>query len=151
MTSLPSYIDILIVGAGLSGIYQLHTFRKLGLSIKVVEAGKDLGGTWYWNCYPGARVDSSATMYQLEINELWKDWDYSVRFPDYKELRQYFDYADRKLGLRRDIAFNTRVVAAEFDEGRHEWKVTMQRGEVALRHSKGSATIHRCGPKKASI
>ncbi|KAJ8522776.1 hypothetical protein ONZ45_g655 [Pleurotus djamor] len=116
--------------AGLGGIYQLHTFRKLGLSLKVVEAGKDLGGTWYWNCYPGARVDSFATMYQLEIDELWKDWDYSVRFPDYKELRQYFDYADRKLGLRRDIAFNTRVVAAEFDEGRHEWKVTMQRGEV---------------------
>ncbi|KAJ8455818.1 hypothetical protein ONZ45_g18855 [Pleurotus djamor] len=130
MAPLPHYVDILIVGAGLGGIYQLHTFRKLGLSLKVVEAGKDLGGTWYWNCYPGARVDSFATMYQLEIDELWKDWDYSVRFPDYKELRQYFDYADRKLGLRRDIAFDTRVVTAEFDEGRHEWKVTMQRGEV---------------------
>ncbi|KAJ8455819.1 hypothetical protein ONZ45_g18854 [Pleurotus djamor] len=130
MTSLPSYVDVLIVGAGFSGIYQLHTFRKLGLSIKVVEAGKDLGGTWYWNCYPGARVDSFASVYQLEIDELWRDWDYSVRFPDYKEIRLYFEHADRKLGLRRDIVFNTRVVSAQFDELKHQWKVTMQTGEV---------------------
>ncbi|KAF4590967.1 hypothetical protein EYR40_009564 [Pleurotus pulmonarius] len=129
-TVSPKDLDVLIVGAGFSGIYQLHHLRSQGFSVKVVEAGSDMGGTWYWNCYPGARVDSEHRMYQLSIDEIWKDWDFSCKFPDWKELRQYFYHADKNLGLRRDIRFNTRVIGAEFDDQEHRWSVTTHTGEI---------------------
>ncbi|KDQ23751.1 hypothetical protein PLEOSDRAFT_1059012, partial [Pleurotus ostreatus PC15] len=130
MSTLPTKVDILIVGAGFSGLYQLHYLRKLGFNVKVFEAGGGIGGTWYWNCYPGARVDSDATNYQLSIDGLWQNWSYSEYFPNWKELREYFAYIDRTLDLGRDISLNTRVVAAEFDEAADEWVVKTEKGDT---------------------
>ena len=82
--------DILIIGGGMGGMYGLHQFRKLGLSVKLFEAGSDFGGTWFWNKYPGARVDSETPYYGLSIPEVYKTWTYSERFPGHQELRKYF-------------------------------------------------------------
>ncbi|KAF9464913.1 cyclohexanone monooxygenase [Collybia nuda] len=106
-------LDALVVGAGFSGIYQLYQLRKRGFSVKIFEAAGGLGGTWYWNCYPGARVDSDFSIYQFALEELWKDWDFSERFPGWEELREYFHYVDGKLNLSRDIAFNTQAVTTQ--------------------------------------
>ncbi|KDQ23752.1 hypothetical protein PLEOSDRAFT_1048676 [Pleurotus ostreatus PC15] len=127
---MPTKVDILIVGAGFSGLYQLYHLRNLGFNVKVFEAGGGIGGTWYWNCYPGARVDSDASNYQLSIDGLWQNWSYSEYFPDWKELREYFAYIDRTLDLGRDISLNTRVVAAEFDEAADEWVVRTEKGDT---------------------
>lgn len=116
-------LDVLIVGAGFGGLYQLDRLRESGFSVQLFEAGADLGGIWYWNCYPGARVDSDALMYQFFREDLYRSWYYRERFPAWPELREYFRYVDRKLDLSRNIRFNTRVTAAEFDEDRNQWTV----------------------------
>jgi len=116
-------LDVLVVGAGFAGLYQLDRLRRLGYNVKVFEAGADIGGVWYWNCYPGARVDSYAPLYQFSSEELWRDWNYSELYPAWEELRAYFRYVDKKLGLSRDIRFNTRVTGAEFDTDRNQWVV----------------------------
>lgn len=122
-TPTTSDLDVLVVGAGFAGLYQLDRLRRLGHSVKVYEAGSDLGGIWYWNCYPGARVDTWAPMYQFSREDLWRDWNFSAFYPDWAELRRYFDYVDRKLDLRKDVVLNTRVVGAEFDEQNRQWLV----------------------------
>ena len=81
--------DAVIVGAGFSGMYQLIHLRKLGLKCKLVETGSDLGGTWYWNRYPGARVDSDIPSYELPLPELWKEWSWTQKFPGWQELQRY--------------------------------------------------------------
>ncbi|KAL4266519.1 FAD-binding Monooxygenase in Secondary Metabolism [Pleurotus pulmonarius] len=130
MSALPAKVDVLIVGAGFSGLYQLYHLRKLGFNAKIFEAGGGIGGTWYWNCYPGSRVDTDATNYQISIDGLWQNWSYATRFPDFKELREYFAYIERTLDLGRDISLNTRVVAAEFEEAADEWVVRTQQGDI---------------------
>ena len=90
-------LDVLVVGAGFAGLYQLHHLRKLGYNVKVFEAGSDIGGIWYWNCYPGARVDSHVPNYEFSMEELWRDWNWSERFPAWDELRRYFHHVDQKL------------------------------------------------------
>lgn len=120
--------DVVIVGAGFSGVYQLHRLRKLGLSVRLVEAGSDLGGIWHWNCYPGARVDTHVPLYEFSAEELWRDWNWSELFPAWDELRRYFDHVDSKWNLRKDIRFNTRVQAATFDEKKGKWKLQTSQG-----------------------
>ena len=119
----PEVLDALIIGAGFSGLYQLHRLRQRGFNVRLFEAGADLGGIWYWNCYPGARVDSHAPNYEFSIEELWRDWSWTERFPAWDELRRYFHHVDEKLGLSRDIRFNSRVTAARFDAGASEWEI----------------------------
>ncbi|KAF8074542.1 cyclohexanone monooxygenase [Lyophyllum atratum] len=123
-------LDVLVVGAGFSGVYQLDKLRKAGFSVKVFEAGSKLGGTWYWNCYPGARVDSDFSIYQFSSEELWRDWNWTERFPGREELVKYFDYVDKKLDLSRDISFDTRVTAAHFDTTTDRWVVSTQNGRT---------------------
>jgi cation diffusion facilitator CzcD-associated flavoprotein CzcO len=123
-------LDALVVGAGFSGVYELYNLRKLGYNVKAFEAGGDLGGTWYWNCYPGIRVDSDFSIYQFAMEDLWKDWNYTERFPHGSEVHEYFHYVDKKLDLSRDIVYNTRVVAAEFNSTTNRWAVTTQDGSV---------------------
>ncbi|MBW0089884.1 NAD(P)/FAD-dependent oxidoreductase [Pseudonocardia sp. KRD-184] len=123
-------LDVLVIGAGFAGIYQLDRLRSLGYSVKVYEAGSRIGGIWYWNCYPGARVDSDGPMYQFSREDLWKDWEYSERFPDWSEVRRYFDYLDEKLDLSKDIRFDARVTSAEFDEERKQWVVRAADGST---------------------
>lgn len=121
-------LDAVIIGAGFHGLYQLYRLRQLGFSVKVFEAGADLGGIWYWNCYPGARVDSHVPNYEYSLEDVWCDWNWSERFPAWQELRRYFHHVDAKLDLGRDVRLNTRVTAARFDTHAHQWLVDSDDG-----------------------
>ncbi|KAI5858258.1 cyclopentanone 1,2-monooxygenase [Durotheca rogersii] len=123
-------LDALIIGAGFSGVYQLKRLRDEGYSAKIVEAGDNYGGVWYWNRYPGARVDSHAPHYQFSDPELWKDFHWSQRFPDHVELRRYFEHVAEKWDLRKDTYFNTFVTSAVWDEAAQKWIVTAKDGRV---------------------
>jgi cation diffusion facilitator CzcD-associated flavoprotein CzcO len=124
-------IDVIIVGAGFAGLYLLDRLRSMGMAVQVFEAGGGLGGVWYWNCYPGARVDSSGPIYQYSRDDLWPKWQFSELYPAWQEIREYFQYVDEKLGLGRDIRFNRRVTEAEFDPARNRWIVRSNDGSIA--------------------
>jgi cation diffusion facilitator CzcD-associated flavoprotein CzcO len=124
-------IDVIIVGAGFAGVYLLDRLRGEGMSVQVFEAGSGLGGVWYWNCYPGARVDSPGPMYQFSREDLWRDWKFGELYPSWKELREYFRYVDEKLDLSRDIRFDRRVKEAKFDAASNRWTVRSSDGSVA--------------------
>ncbi|KAI3608203.1 cyclohexanone monooxygenase [Moniliophthora roreri] len=124
-------LDVLVVGAGFGGIYQLVQYRKLGFNVKAFEAGNDLGGIWYWNCYPGARTDTEAPLYEFAFEELWKDWNWTERFPGVAELRSYFQYVEQKWDVKKDVYFNNRVVGATWLTENHRWRVTTDNGLVA--------------------
>ncbi|MDH3681643.1 MAG: NAD(P)/FAD-dependent oxidoreductase [Acidimicrobiia bacterium] len=123
-------LDVLVVGAGFSGVYQLYRLRDLGFTVHLVEAGSGLGGIWHWNCYPGARTDTHANIYQFTREDLTNGWNWSELFPSWSEMRAYFDYVDEKLELSKDISFNTRVLAAEFDESANKWTVSCDDGST---------------------
>jgi cation diffusion facilitator CzcD-associated flavoprotein CzcO len=124
-------LDVIIVGAGFAGFHLLDRLRRMGMSVQVFEAGDGPSGVWYWNCYPGARVDSPGPMYQFSRDDLWRDWKYSELYPSWQEIREYFHYVDKKLDLSRDIRFNRRVNEAEFDPARNRWIVRSSDGSVA--------------------
>lgn len=123
--------EVLIVGAGFAGVYQLHKMRQLGFKVRLFEAGERLGGIWHWNCYPGARVDSSCSIYQYSAPELSKHWEWSEKYPGWEELRRYFNHVDKKWNISRDVDFNTRVTRADFDEATREWVVQTNNGKEA--------------------
>ncbi|MCF7550808.1 NAD(P)/FAD-dependent oxidoreductase [Pseudonocardia sp. WMMC193] len=129
-TATETELDVLVIGAGFAGVYQLDRLRDLGHNVKVYEAGAELGGIWYWNCYPGARVDTDGPLYQLAYKDLWKDWEYPVRFPGWDQVREYFAYVDAKLDISKDVRFDTRVESAEFDEERNQWVVRSSDGSI---------------------
>src|SRR5688500_3160869 len=124
-------LDALVIGAGFSGLYQLLCLRdRLGLSVKVVEAAPELGGTWYWNRYPGARCDSESHSYCYFFSrELLEEWRWSERYPEPPEILRYLNHVADKFDLRRDIRFNTRVVSAHYDEAANRWDVVTESGE----------------------
>ena len=104
--------DAVVVGAGVSGLYQLHRLRELGMSVHAYEAGGDVGGTWYWNRYPGARFDSESYSYGYSFSpELLDEWDWSERFSAQPETLRYLQHVADRFDLRRDITFDTRVNA----------------------------------------
>ncbi len=121
--------DVIVVGAGFAGLYQLHRLRDLGMSVVLLEAGSALGGIWHWNCYPGARVDSHVPVYEFSDERLWRDWYWDERFPDWRALRRYFDHVDATWDLSRDIRFNTRVRGATWDEDARHWRVVTDAGQ----------------------
>ncbi len=127
-----SEFDAIIVGAGFSGLYLLHRLRNdLGLSVRVYEAGSDVGGTWYWNRYPGARCDSESIYYSFSDHlsqELLQEWTWSERYATQPEILQYLQHVAAKLDLRRDIQFNTRVTAAVYDEATSRWEISTEDG-----------------------
>ncbi|KAH8732278.1 hypothetical protein GQ44DRAFT_754822 [Phaeosphaeriaceae sp. PMI808] len=123
--------DVLIVGAGFGGIYLMNKLRQLGFNCKIFEAGTNIGGTWHWNCYPGARVDSQIPVYEYSMPEIWKDWTWSCRYPGTDELRAYFDHVEKKLDIKKDCAFNTRVVGAQFDKPSGKWITQTEDGRTA--------------------
>src|SRR5229473_4363974 len=126
--------DVIIVGAGFAGLYLLDRLRSLGMAVQVFDAGSGLGGVWYWNCYPGARVDSPGPIYQYSRDDLWRNWQFSELYPSWQELREYFSYVDEQLGLSRDIRFNRRVDEAAFDPARNRWTIRSNDGSVASAH-----------------
>jgi cation diffusion facilitator CzcD-associated flavoprotein CzcO len=126
-----SQLDALVVGAGFSGLYQLLCLReRLGLSVKVLEAAPDLGGTWYWNRYPGARCDSESHSYCYFFSrELYDEWRWSERYPGPAEILRYLNHVAARFDLRRDIRFGARVTAARYDEAANRWEVATEAGE----------------------
>ena len=123
-------VDAVVVGAGFSGMYQLHKLRDMGLSVKVFEAGEDVGGTWYWNRYPGARVDIESMAYSFSFSkELEQDWVWSEKYSPQPELLRYAQHVADRFDLKRDISFNTRVESAHFDDDNNEWLVTTECGK----------------------
>ncbi len=124
-------LDALVVGAGFNGLYQLHQLRRRNFTVQVWEEAPDIGGVWYWNCYPGARVDSPGRMYQYSHPRLVEGWSFSEAYPGWQELRDYFSYVDRELDLSRDVRCGRRVDSAEFDEKQRRWIVTSSTGDVA--------------------
>jgi cyclohexanone monooxygenase len=118
-------LDALVVGAGFSGLYQLYELRRRGYSVHLVEANAGPGGVWYANRYPGARVDSHVPNYEYSLEAVWRDWNWSERFPGGDELRRYFDHVVDVLDLTVDISFSTRVEGARFDEETRSWSVEL--------------------------
>jgi cation diffusion facilitator CzcD-associated flavoprotein CzcO len=121
--------DAIIVGAGLSGMYQLYRLRELGLRVRVFETGTEVGGTWYWNRYPGARFDSESYSYGYSFSkELLAEWEWSEHFAGQPENLRYCQYVADKFDLRRDIQFESRVKAAAYDDTARNWTITLQDG-----------------------
>lgn len=121
--------DAIIIGAGLSGMYQLYRLRELGLRVRVFEAGSDVGGTWYWNRYPGARFDSESYSYGFSFSkELLDEWEWSEHFAGQPETLRYCNYVADKFDLRRDIEFSSRVISAIYDDAARSWTVTLEDG-----------------------
>src|SRR6201981_1116512 len=103
---------------------------KLGLKVRVYEGGETVGGTWYWNRYPGARCDSDSYVYCFTWDrQLWQEWEWSERYPEQPEIFRYLEHVTERHDLKRDIQFNTRVTGAEFDETSNLWKVHTDNGE----------------------
>ena len=131
-TTATPIFDAIIIGAGICGMYQLLRLRELGLTVRVFEAGSGVGGTWYWNRYPGARFDSESYTYGYSFSErLMAEWDWSEHFSAQPETLRYLEFAAEKFDLRKDIHFNARVASAVYDESANRWTVTTERGETA--------------------
>jgi cyclohexanone monooxygenase len=129
-STLPSgEFDAVIVGAGFAGLYMLHRLRGMGLRVRVLEAGSGVGGTWYWNRYPGARCDVESVQYSYQFSEaLQQEWDWSERYAAQPELLRYANYVADRFDLRQHITFNRRVVAAAFDEAAGLWGIETNGG-----------------------
>jgi cation diffusion facilitator CzcD-associated flavoprotein CzcO len=124
--------DAIIIGAGVTGLYQLYRLRQLGLSVRVYEAGGGVGGTWYWNRYPGARFDSESYTYGYSFSEeLLQEWDWKEHFSGQPENERYLNYVADKFDLRRDIQLNARVISAVFDEMENRWQIQTADGHRA--------------------
>ena len=121
--------DAIIIGAGISGLYQLYRLRKLGMRVRVFEAGTGVGGTWYRNRYPGARFDSESYSYSYSFSqELLDEWNWSEHFAAQPETLRYLNHVADKFDLRRDIQFSSRVTAAHWQETTRTWHVTLEDG-----------------------
>ena len=124
-----SKLDVIIVGAGFSGMYMLHRLRGLGLQVQVLEAGSDVGGTWYWNRYPGARCDVPSMEYSYSFSEaLQQEWDWTEVMAAQPEILEYARHVADRFGLRESISFDTRVTAAHYDEASRQWRVSTEAG-----------------------
>ena len=127
-TGAVEQFDAIVIGAGVSGLYQLYRLRELGLSVRCFEDGSGVGGTWYWNRYPGCRFDSESETYGYSWSkELLQEWDWKEHFSGQPENEQYLNYVADKFDLRKDIQFNSRVKSAVYDEkriaGRSSWRM----------------------------
>ncbi len=126
----PQQIDAIVVGAGFAGMYMLHKLRGQGLSVRVIEAGDGVGGTWFWNRYPGARVDIHSMEYAFSFDPaLEREWRWSERYAPQAELLAYANHVADRYDLRRDIQFSTRVASAHYDESAARWEVAADTGE----------------------
>lgn len=123
--------DAVVVGAGIAGLYAVYKLREMGLRVRGIEAAPAVGGTWYWNCYPGARVDSQSYIYQYWFSdELIQEWNWAERFPPQAEVERYLNFVADKFELRKDYAFETRVTSADWDDDAQCWRVGTDQGET---------------------
>lgn len=140
-SSAQNTYDAIIIGAGISGMYQLYKLRAQGLSVKVLEAGSGVGGTWYWNKYPGCRFDSESYTYGYSFSdEVLQEWNWSERFAPQPETERYLNYVADKFELRKDIQFESKVTKATYDEDNCQWVVELEDGSSARAEFLISAT-----------
>jgi len=123
--------DAIIVGAGIAGLYQLYQLRKIGMRVRVFESGTGVGGTWYWNRYPGARFDSESYSYGYSFSEeLLSEWDWSEHFASQPEILRYLQHVAHKFDLNRDIQFSSDVQSAIYDDTTRSWKIQLQNSDT---------------------
>lgn len=124
-------LDAIVVGAGFSGLYMLHRLREQGLSVRVYEAGGDVGGVWYWNRYPGARCDVESIYYNYTFSEeLLQEWTWTSRYPDQPSILRYLNHVADRFSLRSGIRFDTRVISAHYDEDSGRWIIATDDGHI---------------------
>jgi cation diffusion facilitator CzcD-associated flavoprotein CzcO/acetyl esterase/lipase len=135
-SSVPEQVDAVVVGAGFSGLYMLYRLRQLGLSVKIFDSADDVGGTWYWNRYPGARCDIPTTDYAYSFDpELDKEWTWSEKYATQPEILDYLRFVADRYGLRSDIEFSATIAAARWDEQEKRWRIRTGRGtEIRCRY-----------------
>jgi cyclohexanone monooxygenase len=144
--------DVIIVGAGVGGLYAIHRLRKLGLKVRAFEAGDGVGGTWYWNRYPGCRCDVESLEYSYAFSdELQQEWHWPERYGTQPEILRYINHVADRFDLRRGIAFNTRVKEAIFDSKTNLWTVKTDKGHVATARYCIMATGNLSTPRKPNI
>lgn len=123
--------EVIVVGAGIAGLYQLYKLRELGVKVRVFESGTDVGGTWYWNRYPGARFDSESYSYAYSFSqELLDEWDWSEHFASQPEILKYLQYVANKFNLYEDIQFSSDVQSATYNDETRHWDITLQDGNI---------------------
>ncbi|MBM3594395.1 MAG: NAD(P)/FAD-dependent oxidoreductase, partial [Alphaproteobacteria bacterium] len=124
--------DVVVIGAGFAGLAALHQIReKMGYSVRLIEAGTQAGGTWYWNRYPGARCDVESLQYSLAIDDaIQQEWNWTERFATQREILDYTQFVVDKLDLARDIDFETRVASTIYHDGDDSWTVTTEGGDA---------------------
>jgi cyclohexanone monooxygenase len=127
-----THFDTIIIGAGFSGLYQLHRCRDdLNLKTLVIEEGSDLGGTWYWNTYPGARCDSESHTYGYTFSEnIYKNWTWNEKYPKQSKILKYLNYVEKKLNLRKNILFNHKIISAKYLERKNLWQIKTNKKKV---------------------
>src|SRR5262245_47927308 len=126
--------DLVIVGAGFAGMYMLHRARGLGLRVRLLEAASGVGGTWYWNRYPGARCDVESMEYSYQFDEaLQQEWKWSERYAAQPEILRYANHVADRFGLREDMQFDSPVSEVVFDEKRNFWKVKSKNQSITTR------------------
>src|SRR5690242_10954693 len=124
-------VDVLVIGGGVTGLYQLYRAREAGFSVLLLEAGGGVGGTWFWNRYPEARFDSESYSYGFLVSEeLWREWAWSEEYAGQPEIERYFNHAVDRLGLRQRIELNTKVSSVVFDERTGTQTVHTQSGDT---------------------
>ena len=131
LTSKHRDFDILVVGGGLAGLYSIYRFRRMGLSVKVLEAGDGVGGTWFWNRYPGCRCDVESMEYSYSFDEkLQQDWKWPERYGTQPAILEYINHVAERFDLMRDVQLNTRVTDAVFDKDKGIWTLSTDTNET---------------------
>lgn len=135
MSDSQNKVDVVIVGAGFAGMYLLYRLRQLGMTAQVLEMGDNVGGTWYWNRYPGARCDAESLAYSFSFSpELEQEWQWTERYATQPEILKYAEHVADRFDLKRDILFNQKVTSAVYDQGHNEWHVLTEQGHEARGH-----------------
>ena len=130
----PSRFDAVVVGAGFAGLFMLHRLRELGFSERVFEAGSGLGGTWFWNRYPGARCDVESMEYSYQFSDLLQqEWQWTERYASQPEILRYLNHVADRFDLRPDIQLDTRVEGAVYDEGTSHWAIRTKHGSTSAK------------------
>ena len=131
LNSIKARYDTVVVGAGFSGIYALHKFLQKGLSVLLLEKGEGLGGTWFWNSYPGARCDVESMEYSYQFDEkLQQYWEWTERYASQPEILKYMEYVVERFNLRSNMRFGVKVDAATFDENSNDWTIERSTGNI---------------------
>jgi len=151
-TSDPAKFDAIVVGAGVGGLYAIYRLRKLGLKVRCFEAGGGVGGTWYWNRYPGCRCDVESMEYSYSFSdELQQEWQWPERYGTQPEILRYINHVADRFDLRRDIEFDTRVKEAGFDSKTNTWTIRTDKGNAATARFCIMATGNLSTPRTPSL